>query len=269
MRKLILILCALCLCTTVSSAGITDKLKSVIARKNATAACVTTNMNLFWTAEAFNFSGTNSDECDLGDVADGTDCGDTDEVVGDESGSAINADAAYYGSNGLDLPTADDYVAIVVPITIDDEGRFGFWLRMTDANDTGRLAMFSDDGNDYFILSLVGSGTPELRFTWMDDGNARTDCDTSSAGLSEGTWFYIEMAWKVADDYRDILINGVSKTSCSTTIGAMAGGGAQNLYVGDGTGTTIDFHMDNLILVTDSTQDLNGTCSTTEAYPNA
>ena len=34
MRRLILILCALCLCTTISSAGIIDRLKMVIAAKN-------------------------------------------------------------------------------------------------------------------------------------------------------------------------------------------------------------------------------------------
>ena len=33
-KKLFLILCLLALCITVSSGGITDKLKSVIARKN-------------------------------------------------------------------------------------------------------------------------------------------------------------------------------------------------------------------------------------------
>ena len=46
MKKLFLIFCILTLCTTISSGGVVDKLKSVIARKNASVAYCD---NLGWT----------------------------------------------------------------------------------------------------------------------------------------------------------------------------------------------------------------------------
>jgi hypothetical protein len=234
----------------------------------ASATCDTTNMDHFWTAEDLDFSATNSDECDLGDVVDGDDCGDTDETWTGASGATTTTDAVKYGSKGLDLIAAFDYATAIPPSTIDDEGRMGFWLRMTVATDTAKVVQFVDDPSDYWHLVLVGDDTPELRVVWAD-GDAPINCDTSSAGLSEGTWFYIEFAWKPATNLVKIYVNGSEKGSCSASITAMTGGGAGSWHLGDGSGTAKDFHYDNIILVTDSTQDLYSTCSATETYPNS
>lgn len=252
MRRYILILTLLFFCF-----GFSSPHSRIIARKNAVAApvCDTTSIIFWWRCEAADFSGTN---------------GTTDYSAGDDIGAlasaaAINTDAVKYGTNGLDLPTPSDYILFDPPIAaLEEEGRIGFWMRLTSFTDTRRLVNVTEDAGDFFYIQL--DGTDELEFYWYDAGTARTEFITSGANLTTATWYFVEAAWKTSTDYREIFVNGTSYGSSSATIENFDTAPAWIAF-GDGTGTAQDTHTDNIIISTDSTVDLYTVCKDELEWP--
>ena len=226
-------------------ADFTDE--TVTNNSEVAAACVTTNITFWWRAEALDFSGGN---------------GTTDYSAGDDtataaSSAAINADAKKIGTNGLDIPSTYDYVYLTVSaddIVASSESRVGFWFRYTTWAD-GATIFRANDNNPVINIQLEMVDSNELRFYWYDNYGARTNLDTSGLDLSSATWYFIEMAWKPATNHREIFVNGNSAGSSSQTI-ADAGVALVIVDFGNITGNAADFHMDNIMISSNSTDAL-------------
>ena len=225
-------------------------------------ACVTTNITFWWRAESLQLN----DECvDVDDPVagcTGVNTGALDYSPGDQlatvvSTAAINADAKKIGTNGLDVPQPTDYLYFSVSaedLIVSSESRVGFWFRYTDWAD-GATILTSTDNSPATTIQLEMVDSNELRFYWYDNYGARTNFDTDGLNLVSATWYFIEMAWKTSTDYREIFVNGNSAGSSSQTI-ADSGVALVIMYFGNTTGEDSDFHMDNIMISSDSTDAL-------------
>ena len=220
---------------------------AVTNNSEVASACVTTNVAFWWRAEALDFSaGNGTTDYSAGD--------DVATAVGD---AAINADAKKIGTNGLDIPSGYDYAWFTVSaddILASSESRVGFWFRYTTWVD-GSTIFAANDNSPLTRIQLQMVDSNELRFYWYDNLGARTNLDSSGLDLASATWYFIEMAWKTATDYREIFVNGNSVESSSQTI-ADAGVSLNVMYFGNITGNAPDFHMDNMMTSSDSTDAL-------------
>jgi len=268
MRKYITILLLLFFCF-----GFSSPHHRIIARKNATvASCDLTNILFWWRCESLQLNdeciGAGNPVADCTGANTGTlDYSNNDQLASSNSGAAINADANKTGTNGLDIPTSSDYVYFSSPTsTLDDEGRIGFWIRFVTLNDNAQIFTLYDDSNDFFRVRA--DGTDELNSLWSDAGD-EDEITTVDANLSTGTWYFVEFAWKQSTPYREIFVNGVSKVSSSAAYDAFQGGGPTTMYIGVVGSGNGDYHIDqNLIISTDSTDDLYTVCSGETDYPD-
>jgi len=267
MKKTILTILLLAFCVSISGAGVTqDKLK-VLARKNA---CVTTNITFWWRAEALDFSSTNSDQCTTGDVVNGADCSNADEIGAALSGGTVGAAAAKMGSNGIDLPSPDDVVyfndGTITDVITSSEGRVGFWFRYTTFPTGGEIFRLYDDEGNYF--KIIATNSDELTFTWQDNYGGDISYETTGnpvAACEQPSWCFIEVAWKPGDNYREILFDGVSKGISSAAIDAFAGSPIDWRW-GTSGAASADVHIENPIISSSSTDDLN-LCKDIPEYP--
>ena len=220
------------------------------------SACDTSNVIFWWRAEALDFSGTN---------------GTLDYSAGDDTATTngtpqCNATAVKYGTNGLHINSANEYIYFTTPAaTIDDEGRFGTWLKVITWQNQYLIFRFYTNSDNYIKFEL-DSGD-ELEFIWRDAGTTRTAFVSTNANLATGTWYWIEAAWKTSTNYREIFVDGVSKGSSSATINSLAAA-VSTLYIGEllGLGSPENYH-DNIIISTDSAVDLHTTCKDELEWP--
>lgn len=98
-----------------------------------------------------------------------------------------------------------------------------------------------------------GSGTINATFLeWGGAYGTRTALVTSS-NLSSGTWYYIEAAWDVDANTREVWIDGVSVGTSSATINA---GDATVLVIGNNPNVAAVLYIDNVAISDDITRDL-------------
>lgn len=232
---------------------------SVTVMGGSSSTCDTSNVVLWWRAEALDFSGTNGT----------TDYTSNDDTWSVNNGLAVHSSAAKYGTYGLDVNSSWKYGYLDPgnPTTMDEEGKFGSWVRIQTFLNGFILAQVYWDNSNKFGFALAG--TDELEFRWRDNNTARTTLTTTSANLTTGTWYWIEAAWKTSTSYREIWVDGVSQAS--TTTGPMndfSSASFYRLYLGDAAvGSTVDIHMDNIIMSTDSTVDLHTDCKDELEWP--
>ena len=224
------------------------------------SACNTSSAIFWWRAEAFDFSGTNG-TLDYALFVGG-------DVGTNISTAAINSAAAKIGTNGLDIPTGDDSVQFDVPADLDDEGHFAAWVRFVDyeaEDDIFRLYAVSGTN----VMTIRMYGTDELKVTWDDGGTGRDDLITTDANISLNTWYFIEFSWKTSTNHREIKVNGVTPTGglSSATIGSFASATLYGYFGNTLNGGTPDFHMDNMMLFTDSTVDAYTNCRDLDEWP--
>ena len=250
MKKLILfILLSLCIALQASAWN-----PMIMTSGTSAAVCDTTNIVFWWRVEALDFSADN---------------GTTDYSIGDDVGTfasdaAINTDARYGTTgNGLDIPSDYDnvYFEATNLTALDDEGRAGFWVYFNNLTSPDGAVLFRvyDASTDVFRLRI--EAPDELEAFWRDASISRTMVVTTDANIVINTWYWIEVAWKTSTNYREIFVNGSAptQTGAGTTINSF-GTAVVNFGWGDTDGaapTEIDFYIDNVMISTDSTHDLN------------
>ena len=163
----------------------------------------------------------------------------------------VSEAAAKYGTYGIDFDAAWEHLYYATPsATLDDDFRWGAWVRITTwLNGFLLFQIYGDSSNN---CRLILTGDDELTLYWYDTGAERTTWTTTDANLTTGTWYWIEAAAKPSTNYREIWVDGVSKGSSSGAINTFATAVA-TIYMGDLIGSSVDVHMDNIIISTDST----------------
>lgn len=172
--------------------------------------------------------------------------------------ATINTDAVMVGTNGLDIPGADDhaYFAVSSSDIIDVSiGRIGFYFKYTTWVNNTPVIDVRLDGSNYFSLEIQSEDG--LKLYWTDGGTARTALTIDNAGLSSpGVAYFIEMAWDTSANYREVFVDGVSQGSdSSSTIGSFA---ATELNIGESySGNAVDYHIDNVMVSNSKSRDFN------------
>jgi hypothetical protein len=216
------------------------------------------SIGFFWRCEGTTLDSSN-DRYGLNNSGDNT--------ASAQSSAAIDSGLYKHGTHSCDIPTPADHFVFSVSDTMfqSSEGRIGFWFRFTTWVDGKYLFLIQyDPNNRMWAYMRSGDG---LGFDWTDSGTGRTAITDDDCGLtSNSTWYYLEFAWKVSTNYRQIFVNGVAHDSSSETIAAFATE-ADEAFLGEalGGGST-DFHFDDFIFSTDSTLDLYTNFSDKTAY---
>lgn len=269
MKKLILIwflsYIALFLSYSISHAqgSLFDMNQAVVAKKNdvvCTTASANSNILFFWRAQAADFSGTNNSSAPCTGSGTGEDCSAGDETGSLLGGAAIDTDAALgnNGTNGLDIPTASDYISFTTNIDSIFDGaelRAGF-LFYSNATPGGAARAFTlrtgEGATDEFIIWYDASD--HMYLAWENSGDSTQTSGTVT--ISTDTALWIEVAASAANDYLKIYVynyaTGALLDSVETTGLTMNDIGTPSLmYVGNSVAQTTDYYQDLVIISSD------------------
>lgn len=195
-----------------------------------------------------------------------------DGVAAASGGSeAINTDAHYIGTNGLDAPAANSYYELDVvagDIVNGTSDRIKFWLKKnTTTSHVRYFRIYQNDDN--FIVLRNAAGWYDLTLYWRAGGVDQMFIATSdeSTPLDE-EWYYIEFAYDAGigdgSDYAEIWVDGVSKVSISNeTLTPITPVSMQMGIVG---AFAADIHMDNIGVSSDKETDFFS-IRNEDAYP--
>ena len=203
------------------------------------------DITFWWRCEAADFSGTN---------------GTLDYSAGDDTAAltnaTISADANLGTSpqaNGLDCDSSSHYATFDGDILTSAEGRLYFKFSYNTWVNGAGLFFVDEDANNRWYIELTSDDG--LKWYWKDDSTDRTTLVINDAGLSSSSTTYnIELAWNASTNYREVFVNGTSKGSSSDAINAITEATVQfgETYGGGG----IDYYIDDIIITSDSAQDL-------------
>jgi hypothetical protein len=208
MKKTFIILCLLAFCFSLADAGIIDKLKGVIARKNVAAGdCDWTAADFGWNGEA----GIDNNACYADDSkATGTEVNGDEITTGDATYDTIVTLAdtgdqltwARSATDGLNISSAFCRARIsTADITVSG---LTYFFRLDD--DAG--------GSLYVSMAVVDcAGSECLRFLY---GGTAVILYTGTDTITENTWTNVEWAWDENDDVHS------SGTSGGIKVGANA-----------------------------------------------
>ena len=210
----------------------------------ASSACDTSNIVFWWRAEALDFTATN---------------GTLDYSAGNPSpavnGSLVVSEAAAkYGTYGLDVDASLEYLYYATPsATLDDEFKFGAWVRITTWFNT--FVIFGPYYSTNNFIRFMLTDDNELTLIWKDNSIERTALTTVDLSLGAG-WHWIEVAAKTADNYRQIWVDGASVATTTASDISSFSSAVSTFYMGTYLNSgAADVHMDNVIISTDSTDD--------------
>jgi len=250
MKKILMTLCILTLCSSSFAGGITEKLKAVVGRQSVEEAAGYDYITFFWRTE--------------GETLGDDDYSDGDTTATIQGTIAINSTQVKVGTNSIDLFTMwgrYEFDISSSDILSGSECRIGFWLYMDGDDDSVRFIHAEDgtDSSDYFDIERASS-SGEVRLDWKIDGGTVVIA-TTDANMSEDTWYWIEVYWNSATPTRQVHIfddssneqgSGATNSSSFTTIAFATG----TLQIGNAIGVTPNYNLDNIIFSNDSSQSL-------------
>ena len=166
----------------------------------------------------------------------------------------VSEAAAKYGTYGLDVDTSLEYLYYATPsATLDDEFKFGAWVRITTWFNT--FVIFGPYYSTNNFIRFMLTDDNELTLIWKDNSIERTALTTVDLSLGAG-WHWIEVAAKTADNYRQIWVDGASVATTTASDISSFGSPVSTFYMGTYINSgAADVHMDNVIVSTDSTDD--------------
>lgn len=181
-------------------------------------------------------------------------------ISGTTEAACIIPEAAQVGTNGCAFITTTDAIAFDSANLIDySAGRIGFWFEPTTSSSAISAEIFQAMAGttDWMLLQSVngttGTGDIDLRFSWKDNNTYRTAL-TADTNLSLGTVYFLEFAWEVATDYREIFVDGTSVGSTSADINAF--GTTPTVFKISSGGAPSYWYIDNFMISNSTTRSL-------------
>ncbi len=169
-------------------------------------------------------------------------------------------DAAYHpvGSGSLDCPTSYDRAEFTwtAGVLSKDEGRVGFYFYADTLVTNGGLFDCRYDASNRISLYLAAADNTKLTLVFIVAG-AGASISTAAATIAATTLYFVEIAWKLSTDYREIFVNGVSKASSTAAVGDVWAGDPVLVKFGEWAGGASDIHLDQMLISNSSTRDLN------------
>jgi len=228
------------------------------------SSCVTTNVVFWWRLSseddpAGDFSATNgTDDYSVGD--------DVADSFTSTEGSSYGNSAVYSSPWGFNVNGASDYIKFASPTsTLDEAGKIGMWVYFN--SHTTQVGFFRVYYNDTNVVQLLVNTNGTIRLGWQDNGGGWQNCD-STATISDSTWYFIEGDWNTTNDTQHVTIDGGTPKSCTESIDPFASD-PTFIYFGNSSASVTDasYNLDNPIISSDDTDDLETYCSVEESYP--
>ena len=214
----------------------------------------TNSVNFFWRAEGATLDNTHDYSV-----------GDTTATLG--STAAINTDAAYIGTNGLDIPSSSDNAQFTVSngdIINTITGSFGFWFRMVTFTTASMFAAV-ENAQQANNITIARSGTDdatgrEILFRIRRSGGANVTLTTTDADLALNTWYFVLARFDEPNNDRRLEIYNTDG-SLRTAVEDLATNFDQlsaldTLYIGEIGGGATDVHIDNIFIADDYNEPL-------------
>ncbi len=186
---------------------------------------------------------------------EGATLGDDDYSAGDTTGTLnssaeLNTTAAHVGTNGLYVPSGNDYYSFDISnedIFDATSGSIGFWWYYYTATWADYATLFHVDGATDFYLATYGGS--ELKVYWDT-----VSWTTAEASLAVANWYFIEVAYDADTDLMQVRVNG-SDVLDSTAKAFSALSSPATLRWGSYNGG-YQFYLDNAMISDDATRDL-------------
>jgi hypothetical protein len=202
--------------------------------------------------------------------------GTSDYSAGDTTGTVasagdINASAALRGSLGFDAPTTYDNITFDSASIVGNTAfSFSTWARF-NSSPTDNVIIFyaSEDSSNYYRVQLFS--TDEIQAQWRESGASISSAATSSANLQADTLYFItgNATYSGGNVNVSISVYNSSGTLIETASDGPDSGSGITFstfeYGLKGSGS-MDLHVDNLIISSDSASDHTGWMNLT-GYP--
>jgi hypothetical protein len=265
-KKLFLILCILTICVTVSSGRITDKLKTVVAKKSeAAAGCddCSGDLKFAWHMEDTTVtSGTPCGCVDSGDTTFDTDLSSGTQVYDGSNSVLIDAQE----TTCIDI-SSNDHIDLT-------ESKLVFYFRQTVHADFSTLLRATGTGGIEEIICLLkengvgASGHTDVGCNYRDEAGAGgnhtawADIDYDEASPE---WLKVVFEYHLTqnsirvevcpDDNKDGTCDSAADVGTnSDTLDAWSGS-LTTLCVGNTSGTSPTYHIDNIKIYADTSLD--------------
>lgn len=212
------------------------------------------SVNFFWRAEGTTLDGT--DDFSAGDIT---------ATIGGTA--AINTDAAFIGTNGLDIPSSSDYALFSISsgdLLDVDTGAIALWFRL---NVFGGATLFTATqiAQPSHNITIWPSGTDdatgrEISFRIRRAGAINLTLTTTDADLALNTWYFLVARFDEPNNDRRIEIyndDGSLRTAredLDTNFDQP--GTLDQMQIGDGSGGSGDLHLDNIFIADDYNEPL-------------
>jgi hypothetical protein len=199
----------------------------------------------FWRCEGTTLDGTHDYSA-----------GDTTATL--NSGALINTDAARFGTNGLDIPTASDTARFNAASIINGaEGSVALSVRFTTfASGRSLLMAFGTNVLDQIRIETTGTDDAtgrelRVRHRTTAGGAENVVIATTAADLELNVWYGVVARWDTTADSLKLEIynsDGSLRTEVSSSSAITAQTDIVNLWWGEDGAGAIDMHMDNLFI---------------------
>ena len=186
-----------------------------------------------------------------------------------KSGAALDngsTPTAPVGSYSLDCPSEYDraqYSVSSADIISGAEGRLGLYIYIESVTGAPYIFDYSVDGSN--IINAYLTTGRAVYFYYKAGGESMVI--TSSVTITAETWTFVEIAWDNAGNSYKIYIDGTERGSATDNLPDWAGTGG-TLQIGETSGNSGNFHVDQVIISNDATRDLNAIKSTT-SFPSS
>lgn len=170
-----------------------------------------TDITLWWNAEAADFSGTNGTE----NYSAG------DDTVSLVSGAVIGTDGGKSWLKCADANTYGELTTDLSNIITSAEGRIGFNYNAKTRAVNAIIGTFRYDATNNLYISLKSGDN--IGITYYATGMTTVTVTATTGNVPANEIHFFEVAWKVADDYIEIFIDGESEGSSSASMEEFAG----------------------------------------------
>lgn len=209
---------------------------------NSTGDPIPTDIILWYRAEALQMTG--------------------DDYYGDDSlwsaasGAVINTDAVKYGTNGVDFPTAADFLFLSI-LNEDNfnatNSRVGMWVYVNTFVANAQLFRVLLNATNIVEIRFSTTGSNHFNVVYEDnDVQIYVDHQTT---ISNSQWYFVEMEIDISGGDVAIYVDGLKDNDASVPAGDGWVATGVNINFGNTQSAASDFYCDNLMISNDHSRD--------------
>jgi hypothetical protein len=204
-------------------------------------------LTFYWRCEGTTLDATNDYNANL-----------PTEAATVDAAPAINATAAKYGSNGVEINAAEGYRFDAATTNVNRlTGSVGFWVNVQTWLNARAFLFISGSFFEYSIgVQMVNDTEIRLR---INDQSATlaSSFDTTAASMATATWYFVTASWDQPNNKRRIRVYNSAKSLIQQVEDTTTAYSAptdlvltDGIYIGEGNGLggALDYYLDNIFI---------------------